>query len=253
MEQEKFLSLRWKIIIILLMGTVLFGAVTLIITRIYLTRLFTQSLIEQGEMLGRTIGEVAAEKLIEDDIVALKAGIEKFRYLGNVRYILIEDFNNQIITDTYNKKIPKEIRNVQLFQKNYENKTVVRYIDVKSENSQVYDIYVPIKEGLLGFVRVGMNQEWVQEKVFQNLIYLGLVFFIGSFLAVIIIYIVVTSQITRPIAVLTENANRISLGEFDRPVRVTVKNEIGVLAEAIERMRESLKTALEKLRKKNQL
>ncbi len=253
MEQEKFLSLRWKIVIILLTGMVLFCTVTLIVTRIYLNHLFTQSLIEQGEMLGRTIGEVAAEKLIEDDIVALKAGIEKFRYLGNVQYILIEDFNNQIITDTYNKKIPKEVRNVQLFQKNYENKTVVRYIDVTSENTHVYDIYVPIKEGLLGFVRVGMDQAWVREKVFRNLVYLGFVFFIGSLLAIIIIYIVVTSQITRPIALLTESANRISLGEVDRPVQITVKNEVGVLAEAIERMRESLKTALEKLRKKKQL
>ena len=43
-------------------------------------------------------------------------------------------------------------------------------------------------------------------------------------------------------------AYKISMGEFDKPVRVSVKNEIGILAEAIERMRESLKSSIERLK-----
>jgi len=43
-------------------------------------------------------------------------------------------------------------------------------------------------------------------------------------------------------------AYKISMGDFQKPVIVRVKNEIGVLGEAIERMRESLKTSIERLR-----
>ncbi len=250
MKKNKIFSLRWKIILIVVVGTLFFSAVTLIVTASYLNRMLTSSLIEQGKIIGFNVSELAAEKLIEDDIVALKAIIEKYRHYDNVEYIIIEDFSGEIKTDTYNKNIPKEIKSVQLSPEMNDNKPSVRYIDVKSQHIQVYDVFWPVKEGLLGFVRVGMRKSYVTENLKKSILNLGLFFIAGTFLAIILALFVITLQVTRPITYLTEQAYKISMGELDTPVRFSAKNEIGLLAEAIERMRESLKTAIARLRKK---
>ena len=57
-------------------------------------------------------------------------------------------------------------------------------------------------------------------------------------------------RITKPITNLTEAASAISLGQLDAPVAVTSNDELGDLAEALDRMRSSLKGAIERLRKR---
>ena len=56
--------------------------------------------------------------------------------------------------------------------------------------------------------------------------------------------------LTKPIIELTEAANRISLGELDVPITVASTDEIGTLGESLDRMRISLKQAIERLRKR---
>lgn len=59
-----------------------------------------------------------------------------------------------------------------------------------------------------------------------------------------------SQRLTRPIVELTEAANRISLGELDVPIAVQSGDEIGTLGESLDRMRISLKQAIERLRKR---
>ena len=55
--------------------------------------------------------------------------------------------------------------------------------------------------------------------------------------------------VTRPVRRLVAVADNISMGELDMPIEVTSRDEIGELQESIERMRVSLKTAIERLKK----
>ncbi len=224
--------------------------VTLLFTYYYVKNLLTASLVEQGKILAGNVSELAAEKLIENDIIALKSMIEKYKQYSNIEYILIEDFNYQIKTDTYNGNVPKEILRHNVSGISADNRAMYRLINISSRNIEVYDIVQPIKEGLLGFVRVGMKKSYVDSHIRETILHLSFVFLIGTFLAIILALFIITLQITRPITYLTHMAENISLGEFDKPVRLKVKNEIGVLANAIERMRESLKTAMERLQKR---
>jgi len=114
----------------------------------------------------------------------------------------------------------------------------------------IYDITQPIKEGLLGFVRVGMKKKYVDQKIKETLYFLVIVFIGGTFLAIILTLFIITLKVSKPIAYLTDVAYKISLGDFNTPVNLKTRNEIGVLGEAIERMRESLKTSIERLRKR---
>jgi HAMP domain-containing protein len=249
MKKFTYFSLRLRIAIFILIGTLIFGTLILYLTYQYVNKTLTESLIEQGHIVAANIAEVAAEKIIEEDLVELKAVIEKNKYYSNIEYILIENFNGQIETDTYNGETPTEIQNGHPETDFSQDPGFgVKLIAVTSQNIDIFDIKQAIKEGLLGFVRVGMKKNFVDGKIKETITYLSVVFLIGIFLAITLTIFIITLQFSRPIAHLTDMAYKISMGEFDRPVRVKVKNEIGFLAEAIERMRESLKSSLERLK-----
>jgi HAMP domain-containing protein len=76
------------------------------------------------------------------------------------------------------------------------------------------------------------------------LISIAVVTFIG-----IIIVLFLANRIIRPILFLTKSANDISRGNLDKRVRVKTNDEINQLAQALERLRESVKIALERLKK----
>lgn len=242
-------SLRIKIAVFVFIGTILFSSVILYLTYRYINETLTESLIEQGRIVAANIAELAAEKIIVEDLVELKAIIEKYKYYSSIEYILIENFSGQIETDTYNSQIPMEIKTGHPETDFSEDPGYgVKLINMRLQNNQIYDIKQSIKEGLLGYVRVGMKKSFVDEKIQETILYLSVVFLIGTFLAITLTIFIITLQFSRPIAHLTDMAYRISMGDFDKPVRVAVKNEIGILAEAIERMRESLKSSIERLK-----
>ena len=62
--------------------------------------------------------------------------------------------------------------------------------------------------------------------------------------------LIFSRSLSKSIIRLTEAADTISLGEFDVPVEKRSNDELGDLAEALERMRLSLRAALERLRRR---
>lgn len=60
----------------------------------------------------------------------------------------------------------------------------------------------------------------------------------------------VSRSITRAVTTLTQAAERISMGELDTAVALKSKDELGDLAQSFERMRISLKAAMERLKRK---
>ncbi|MDL2345786.1 HAMP domain-containing protein, partial [Deinococcus sp. MIMF12] len=59
-----------------------------------------------------------------------------------------------------------------------------------------------------------------------------------------------TRRIVQPIERLVKSAEAISMGNLDQPVRADRNDEIGDLAQALERMRLSLESAMERLRRR---
>ncbi len=243
---------RIRVQLILYMGfmTLVFGTVVLVVVFRTVRASLTTTLIDQGKIIGSNVAELAAEKLIEDDEIALRQLIEKYSHYPNVDYILVEDFNRKIKVDTYNGNVPPELvkaaapveqqgSQVQVWETAYHFRGKMR---------PVYDVQIPIKEGLLGFVRVGLKQIFIQEKVEDVLLTTGLVLILSIVIMIGTVLVFITLQITRPVLKLTEAAERISLGDFEASLHVHVKNELQILAESIERMKESLKTSLLRLK-----
>ena len=118
-------------------------------------------------------------------------------------------------------------------------------------NNEAYkSAYVPIKDSsnqVIGRVGVQVKQSWfnaVLNKVLLIIVLIVLVFILGA----IGVAIYAAQKLTKPIMELTEASNNISLGKLDESIQIKSDDEIGQLAEALERMRISLKQALDRLR-----
>ena len=242
-------NLRVKITIYILIGAVVFSGVIILVTSHFLRQTLTDSLVNQGRIVASSIAELAAEKLIEEDQVGLKKISEKYRYYLSNEYIIIVDADYNIITDTYNGNVPGALRDGSVFQDvdlAGGGQFVKRLTTV--DEREVYDIILPIEEGLLGYVRIGLKKAYVDEQIQNTLFYIGVIIVIGTLAAILVALMIITVQVTRPVIHLANAAEEISLGNFDTPVNLNINNELQMLAAAIDRMRESLKSSLERLK-----
>jgi HAMP domain-containing protein len=110
----------------------------------------------------------------------------------------------------------------------------------------VYETRVPLLDGQLGAVYVGLWAQTVQQEVRGTL--LTIVGLIALCLVVgIAVSIIIASKTIRPILELKSIADNISRGQLDTPVSFPSNDEIGELARSLERMRASLKAAMVRL------
>lgn len=71
-----------------------------------------------------------------------------------------------------------------------------------------------------------------------------------SLVVVILLTSLYARTIVKPLIYLADVADRISLGDLDTRIEIHSSDEIGILAASLDRMRESLRAAIERLRKK---
>lgn len=90
-----------------------------------------------------------------------------------------------------------------------------------------------------------MQAQFAERYAGRFLFFLAIVFIVLAVLIVVIYAF--SSAIVRPIRRLSEAADRISMGDLEAPVEVEGEGEVARLGQAIERMRTSVKTALERL------
>lgn len=240
----KFISLRWKLAGILLLSNFLLGILLVFIVNYTVTESLEKELIERGRTIAKDIAQYSAPQILDEDKIALKEIVTSSLSSESVEYIIIHNYDLQILTDTYNNQVPVEIA-----QKNIIEEIVKpEIINIPTMDLKCYDIIVPVEDGDLGYIRVGMKIDYIENKVASTIS-----FIIYTIIAVTLIGILLTyflaNRIIKPILYLTNRANEISKGQLEEKISVRTNDEINYLAEAVERLRESLNLALSKLKK----
>ena len=133
---------------------------------------------------------------------------------------------------------------------NSRQKTVIEF----SHAGSTYDVLIaPIfdfKDDVTAVIEMHRSKDAFLAEIdkSRNLgLFYGVVVLIISTL---LIWLIVVHFITKPISHINSVADSISLGDFTVKLDISTKDEIGELAQAIERMRTSLKGAIERLRKR---
>ena len=113
---------------------------------------------------------------------------------------------------------------------------------------KIHDVAVSIGD-TGGEAHVGIFTEDVDKAVRKSIIPLFIILAVMAILGSLS-FLMVARNISGPIKVLTDEAQRISLGEIDHPISVKGGGEIAELAASLERMRFSVQSAIERLRQR---
>ncbi len=243
---RKFISIRWKMSGILILSNLIMGLVLIF----FLSRTVSQSLhkelIERGRTIGLNLATNSGDLILENDNQGIKHLITNNMNFESLDYIIIYNDQGQILGDTFNGQIPKALT-FSDFSAVSQSKSP-HLLNIPEKNAECYDIWIPVEEGYIGFVRIGMDTNYVKKTVFSTIQLIIITILIVTLLGIFIV-ILLAGRLIRPITYLTKRADEISQGKLDEPVSIKTGDEIEQLSDALERLRESVKIALERLKR----
>jgi HAMP domain-containing protein len=230
-------GLRWKISIafsglILALGLFVIGIVYV----------FTSSALQKqvdlrSSAIATNLADAAAGFVSRKSTLELDALVAKYGRLDGVAYAFIQDPKGEILASSMNP-FPVELKDA--------GSTGASSRVTRLRGKSVYETRVPVLDGQLGIVRVGLWAETVQDDVRWTL--LPIIGLIAACLALgIILSIMLASKTIRPILDLKAIADDISRGRLDATVSIQSNDEVGELGRSLERMRASLKAAMARL------
>ena len=242
----KFVSLRWKISGILLVTNLLIGIFLIFFVSTQVRQNLGSELIAKGQIIARDLSHFLVEQIYSEDQAGLNELISGSISYESVEYVLIQKADMTILADTYNGQVPQLLIDQKI--PNPEEKKEPSLLTLPGEN-KIFDIWQPVEDGDLGYVRVGIRQDYVHKIIKRTAIRVISTIGVAILLAWLVIVLLISKYIIKPLMYLTNSADKISQGKLDKKVSLKTKDEIELLADALERLRESVKIALNRLKK----
>ncbi|MGD8386354.1 MAG: HAMP domain-containing protein [Desulfobacteraceae bacterium] len=100
------------------------------------------------------------------------------------------------------------------------------------------------------FTRPVKRLQTRSEALSQEAVHVGLIILAVTILFVAILALFYGNRLSNSLTRLTEAADRMSVGDLNEEIDIKSKDEIGILAEAINRMQDSIRISLERLRRR---
>jgi two-component system, cell cycle sensor histidine kinase and response regulator CckA len=233
-------GLRWKISasvsgLILVLGGLVIGIVY------YMTDNALHRQVDLRAMaIATNLSDASAAYVSRRNTLELDVLIAKYGRLDGVAYAYIQDPRGEIVATSL-QPFPSELKDSTGVERRTANSRVTNI-----RGKPIYDTRVPLLEGQLGTVHVGLWADSVQADV------RGTVFTIIALIALclafgIVLSLLLAAKAIRPILELKASADEISRGQLDTPVTIRSADEVGELARSLERMRASLKAAMVRL------
>lgn len=229
-------SLYAKINLIII-GTLLLSIIILIM----MMRGVTHNLIEnqlnvRGFEVGNYIAVLSTDDILQDNHYAILERINKAKEKNkDVRYILIANYTGQIIAHTFANGLPSGLP-ATVIADNQEAYTVNKF---SSNEGVIYEIAVPVENGNVGFVRVGLSSGGMRQILNQTISDFSLMAFMLCIIAVILASWQI-SVIIRPIRNLSQAATEIKNSNYSVQTSCNSEDELGKLSQTFNEMAATL-------------
>lgn len=194
----------------------------------------SQQLQKRGVDIATHVAMAGGNYILMEDIYNLyELADQTAASSEDVRYILIIDSNKRLLAHTFHGGIPKGLLDDML------DFTEQEISVFNSNEGVIHDIVVPIENGSVGYVRVGMSEEYTRNSINQHIRDVLLTVIIICALAVFLSSRIST-LITKPIRNLAEVAESITRGNLEIRANIRDRGEVGKLATAFNEMAASL-------------
>ncbi|WP_232199115.1 HAMP domain-containing sensor histidine kinase [Thermosinus carboxydivorans] len=229
------MSIYYKVNGIIVGMLLLVGLLVWIVIRQATVDLLGQQMEKRGLEVANYIAALSANDILLDNHYALYERISKTQHnTEDVRYVLITDYTGRILAHTFSDGLP---RGLATLRDSGGSSAVIKF---DTNEGIIREVMVPIENGDIGFVRVGMSENSTQQllnKTNRN-------FFIGIIMMCVIATFLatwLTSLIIRPIRSLADAVAEIQSGNLSARVEAKTGDEVGLLAVAFNQMVAGLK------------
>lgn len=229
-------SIRTKILGIVLGFIILLGAGVTIQARYALTATMNAQLEEQCVTAARDLAARSTDPILLNDLLGLHDLLKETTANNpNIRYAFIVDNRGQVIAHTFEGGFPLDLISLNTAQTSEHHQTAL----IQTDEGLVWDTAVPILDGKIGAARIGLSDASVRAAVStltaQLILTIVLVSITGVLVAILLTWI-----LTRPIISLAHATQAVAKGDFSPRVPRWANDEIGDLAEAFKTMTEEL-------------
>lgn len=258
------LSLYYKvnglIIGMLFLSSLIIGFIMLQST----SRLLNSQMEKRGVEIASYVASLSSNDVLIEDHFSIFERLNKTRANNEeVRYILVTDSAGRILAHTFSGTLPQGLPQVLLPKTSGldavstpDGATIVRF---RSNEGPIREITVPIENGDVGFVRIGMSENTLQillgQKFNEIILTTLLICFLAGIGATHMAYVIV-----QPVQDLSHIAKQIENGNYNVQADIRAEDEVGRLAVSFNAMASSLqekdlenKHLLEELRAKETL
>lgn len=228
------LKINQKILSAIMLSTLFLASIFVWIIWDSLTNMMMEDLAKRGTSIAKNIAETSSDYILFDDQYAVDSLINETKKVDEeIRYILVFNSRGLLYAHTFSnpEMLPKGILKARSSQ-------VVaqpQHIILSSDEGNIHDVAVPIEEGEVGYVRVGMSEEKSLEYIYSRITKLLMATLFVSMGAIGIAYLA-TRMITKPINTLVDVALGISAGNLSLRAEETSSDEIEELARAFNEM-----------------
>lgn len=241
-------SIRTKILGLVLSLVLLAGLGNTLLTRTVLFRNMEQQLQDQSVSVSRDLAARAEEPILLNNMLTLQDLLDETKNNNsNFSYAFIINSGGDIIAHTFGEGFPQDLLQKNSVKNDENHHTVL----IDSTEGLIFDTAVPILNGKLGIARIGLSNKNVQNAVstanFQAISFTIIILVLGTIVALLL-----TRILTRPLSELVRVTRKVSEGDYTQRIQPWAKDELGVLAQAFNQMNKDLTQLLE-LRKEREV
>lgn len=159
MSKKKIkIPLFWKFTVAIVTIVAIFGAINLYFINFALFDLSNKEINRHGISTAKIIVERSIDPILYDDIPYLnKIVSDNLKIDPSIAYIIILDKSNKIIAHTFENSLPVNLLEINKVNDTLEN--FVRISDKNNSNKIIRNMSVPILNGNLGKVHIGIYEE----------------------------------------------------------------------------------------------
>jgi PAS domain S-box-containing protein len=202
---------------------------------------------EDGINIGKDISNDSIDYILTEKHFGLKLMLYEHKKMReDIEYIFILTEDGKLLAHSYRGPFPDDLRDANHIEQGQE----YNIQKLSSQKGNILDIALPILNGELGVVRVGILEHFIIKDV-NDITKIIVWTIIGISVFGSIITIIISSSLTKPISTLTKGAEEISKGNLEYRTDINTNDEIGRLASSFNKMVKNLKSAEDKLRKSN--
>lgn len=220
--------LKARILLLLVLGVTLFGTINVWLFRHLLLQSLSASLVAQGEAVADLVADEGASFLLRRDEVGLAGLMTSYREKNaDLLYIVFYNPQGAVVQSTFGREVPPF-----LLHPRGAGQSPARF---QTGGVHFQDFAAVVLKGGLGSVRVGLSESAIRHRAAfgQRIILVMVALF---FLAGVAGAYVIAQDVNRDAVALAAAAETFSLGASIPSLPVRRRDEIGLVAGAVEEM-----------------